>query len=257
MSAVRSASVLSPAVDQGLPLETHLEDRGECYSEASREAKRLSKHLRRKQTRAQAPTEPLQPHAQTLAQRRRLQRHRLATRVRRAKAGGPPGLEPWPAEPAGLPECLGREPGAVALAVMPLKVPLPDDGSRVVVSDPCDSSDPDHSNTDEDRALEPWPVDPVGLVQCLGRELGAVALASLPLKVPLPDDGSRVTSGGGCSDYLASEPRRAGPVAPFFPRLWLEQGGAAPARGTPLRSQAALFSPLRSQAKAFVPTRLA
>jgi len=85
---------------------------------------------------------------------------------------------------------------------------------------------------------------------------------TLPLKVFLSDDdGSTTGSDTGVgsdpchsdSDETAWSARPVG--AP--PGLGLDACTVAPARRTPLRSQAAAYSPLRSQAEAFVPLCLA
>jgi len=96
--------------------------------------------------------------------------------------------------------------------------------------------------------------------------LSAAVRDILPLKVHLADDGSRTagsdTSIGSDRDQsdtdedLASEPWSAGPID-IPPGLGLDVGAIAPAKRTPLRSQATLYSPLRSQAEAFVPKGLA
>ncbi|CAK0835394.1 unnamed protein product [Prorocentrum cordatum] len=93
--------------------------------------------------------------------------------------------------------------------------------------------------------------------------LSAISPAdTLPLKVFLSDDdGSTTGSDTGVgsdpchsdSDETAWSARPVG--AP--PGLGLDACTVAPARRTPLRSQAAAYSPLRSQAEAFVPLCLA
>jgi len=99
----------------------------------------------------------------------------------------------------------------------------------------------------------------------------AAVAAILPLKVHLADDGGFVarsdTSVGSDRDHhsdtdedLSVDLEPAGPIGlpPGLepPGLELEAGAVAPARRTPLRSQAAVYAPLRSQAEAFVPKSL-
>jgi len=92
--------------------------------------------------------------------------------------------------------------------------------------------------------------------------LSREATVALPLKVFLSDDDGSTAgsdSGGGSDPYHSDSDEAAwsaGPVgAP--PGLGLDACTAAPAKRTPLRSQAATYSPLRSQAEAFVPLCLA
>jgi hypothetical protein len=104
------------------------------------------------------------------------------------------------------------------LDFLPLKVLLAEDGSRIAGTDTGSVSDADHSDIDEDLAAEPQLVEPISLPPGLG---------------PPPGLGLEVADG--------------------FERLG---SAVAPARRTPLRSKASVFSPLSSHAEAFVPKNL-
>jgi hypothetical protein len=102
------------------------------------------------------------------------------------------------------------------LDILPLKVRLADDGSRIAGSDA--SSDADLSDIDEDLAEEPRLVGPISLPPGLG---------------PPPGLRLEVADGFECHG-----------------------GKVAAAKRTPLRSQAAKYSPLSSHAEVFVPKNL-
>jgi hypothetical protein len=104
------------------------------------------------------------------------------------------------------------------LDILPLKVRLAEDRSRLAGSATGSDSDADHSST-EDLAAEPRFLEPIALP---------------PGLAPPPGLGFEVADG--------------------LKRLG---SAAAAARRTPLRSQATVFSPLSSQAEAFVPKSLA
>ncbi|CAK0799712.1 unnamed protein product [Prorocentrum cordatum] len=104
------------------------------------------------------------------------------------------------------------------LDILPLKVRLAEDGSRITGTDTGSASDTDHSYTDEDLAVEPRLVEPIGLP---------------PGLAPPPGLGLEVADG------------------------FVSLGSAvSAAERTPLRSRATLYSPLSSGAEAFVPKSL-
>ncbi|CAK0799713.1 unnamed protein product [Prorocentrum cordatum] len=105
------------------------------------------------------------------------------------------------------------------LDILPLKVRLAEDGSRVAGSDASSVSDADQLDIDLGLAEEPRLVGPIGLP---------------PGLAPPPGLGLEVADGLECL-----------------------KSAVAPAKRTPLRRTATLYSPLSSGAEAFVPKNLA
>jgi len=104
------------------------------------------------------------------------------------------------------------------LDILPLKVRLAEDGSRVAGSDASSVSDADQLDIDLGLAEEPRLVGPIGLP---------------PGLAPPPGLGLEVADGLECL-----------------------KSAVAPAKRTPLRRTATLYSPLSSGAEAFVPKSL-
>jgi len=105
------------------------------------------------------------------------------------------------------------------LDILPLKVRLAEDGSRIAGCDTGSASDADQSDIDEELAAQPQLVGPIGLPPGLAAPPGL---------------GFEVASGFECLG-----------------------GAVAPVKRTPLRSKATEYSPLSSHAEAFVPKNLA
>jgi hypothetical protein len=92
--------------------------------------------------------------------------------------------------------------------------------------------------------------------------LSREAKDTLPLKVFLSDDDCSTAGSdmaGGSDIHHSDSDEAAWSVGPISspPGLGLDACTVAPAKRTPLRSQAVAYSPLRSQAEAFVPLCLA